>query len=86
MISLAPKSEAEAVEAITAARSALRPVEIAGGGTRAGLGRPVEAETQLSTRNLTGITLYEPAELVMSARAGTPLSEIEAALKAKNQA
>ena len=61
-------------------------IAIQGGGTRAGLGRPVEAETQLSTRGLTGITLYEPRELVISARAGTPLREIEAALKENNQA
>jgi glycolate oxidase FAD binding subunit len=82
---LAPTSEAETTEAISAARAAHRPFGIVGGGTRAGLGRPVDAEVSLETRGLVGITLYEPAELVLSARAGTKLSEIEAVLKEKNQ-
>jgi glycolate oxidase FAD binding subunit len=82
---LSPKSEAEVAEAVVAARAAHRPFAIVGGGTRAGLGRPVEADSVLSTRGLTGITLYEPAELVLSARAGTPLAEVEVALKAEGQ-
>lgn len=82
---LTPTSEAEVADAVTAARAAHRPFAILGGGTRAGLGRPIEAETVLSTRGLTGITLYEPTELVLSAKAGTPLAEIEAALRAKGQ-
>jgi glycolate oxidase FAD binding subunit len=85
MNTIAPKSEAEAAEVIATARAAHRLVGITGGGTRAGLGRPVDAGTQVSSRGLAGITLYEPAELVMSARAGTPVAEIEAELKGKDQ-
>jgi glycolate oxidase FAD binding subunit len=80
-----PSSEAEAAENISAARSAKRPLGIEGGGTRAGLGRAAQVEATLSTKALTGITLYEAAELVISARAGTPLPEIEATLAARGQ-
>ena len=47
--------------------------------------RPVQAARTLSTRNLSGITLYKPQELILSARAGTPLPEIEAALAERGQ-
>ncbi len=82
---LAPAREAETAEAVMAAHQAHRPFAVVGGGTRAGLGRPMEADTILSTRALTGITLYEPAELVIAARAGTPLADIEAALATNRQ-
>lgn len=82
---LAPVSEQEACDLIRAARADGRTLEIKGGGTRAGLGRPIQTDATLSSRGLSGITIYEPAELVMSARAGTPMSEIEAALAASNQ-
>ena len=82
---LAPETEAQACEAIASARADKRTLEIVGGGTRSGLGRPVNADCVLSTQSLRGITLYEPAELVVSAWAGTPLREIEALLAGKQQ-
>jgi len=82
---LAPQSEQEACEIVKQARLDRWTLSIEGGGTRSGLGRPVQADAVLSTRRMSGITLYEPAELVMSARAGTPLAEVEAALDAKGQ-
>ena len=85
MTQYAPTSEAEVVEAVQTARAAKSPLRIVGGGTRSGYGRPVEAASVLSLANLTGITLYEPAEMVIGARAGTPLREIEAALAANRQ-
>ena len=47
--------------------------------------RPVQAARSLSTSGHSGITLYAPKELVISARAGTPLPEIEATLAEQGQ-
>lgn len=60
-------------------------LEILGAGTRRSVGRPVAAEQILTTRALSGITLYEPAELVLRARAGTLLSHLRAALEDQHQ-
>ncbi len=82
---LAPADEAGVAAAVAAATAAREPLAIEGRGTKRALLRPVQAARTLSTRNLTGITLYRPTELVISARAGTPLPEIEAALEEGGQ-
>ena len=69
---LTPASEAELAEAVAGAASARTPLEIRGGGSRATLGRPVQAERSLSTAALSGITLYEPGALTLVVGAGTP--------------
>ena len=51
-----------------------------GRGTKLGMLRPVQAARQLSTRNLTGVTLHAPTELIISARAGTTIPDLEATL------
>lgn len=61
------------------------PLEILGHGTKRGIGRPVQSEHTLDLSGLSGVTLYEPEELVLSARAGTPVAEIEALLAEKRQ-
>ena len=76
---LTPHTETDVVNLVrTAGRSNLT-LEIRGGGTKSGLGRPVETSETLSTSELKGITAYNPAEMVISARSGTPLAEIIAA-------
>lgn len=82
---VAPASESEAAEIVRAARAAKTTLRILGGGTRAGLGRPVRADAILSTAGLAGITLYEPAEMVIGARAGTPLATVERTLAGHGQ-
>jgi len=59
------------------------PVQINGGGTRP-IGRPVQGD-HLTTSGLSGITLYDPGALTIVAQAGTPVADIDAALKAQNQ-
>jgi len=82
---IAPPDEAGIIAAVQAARAAREPLAIEGQGSKRGLLRPVQAARSLSTRALSGITLYRPAELIISAQAGTPLAEIEAALAEKGQ-
>lgn len=85
MTALTPTTEDEARVAVTDAVASRSPLAIEGGGTKAGIGRPAQSERTLSAAGLTGITLNEPAELVISARAGTPLAEIVATLDAQGQ-
>ena len=75
---------ADLAEAVRAAKVAATPLKIAGGGTRDFLGRRVVGQV-LSVSGHRGIVDYDPAELVITARAGTPLSEIETALDAERQ-
>lgn len=62
-----------------------QPLELGGGGSKRGWGPPVQASHRLDLSALTGVTLYEPDELVLSARAGTRLAEIEALLAEHRQ-
>ncbi len=82
---IAPHREADIAREVALAASTREPIAIEGNGSKRALLRPVQAARTLSTRNLTGITLYRPTELVISARAGTTLAEIEAALAEKGQ-
>ena len=60
------------------------PLAITGGGTKSFLGRLTQAEP-LDVSSHRGIVTYEPTELVLSARGGTPLAEVEAALSEREQ-
>jgi glycolate oxidase FAD binding subunit len=82
---LTPASEDEAAEIIRETAANGGTLEIAGGGTKRGIGQPFEADRTLSMAKLSGITEYNPAELVLTAKAGTPVAEIEAALAEAGQ-
>ncbi len=69
---------------VAAALRTKTPLAIQGGGSKAFLGREVRG-TELSTAGHRGIISYEPTELVMTARAGTALSTIEATLEEHHQ-
>ncbi len=70
---------------INAARADKKTLRIRGGGSKDFYGNTLGGHTVLDTRSHSGITSYEPSELVVTVRAGTPLAELEAALLAKNQ-
>ncbi|WP_366656092.1 glycolate oxidase subunit GlcE [Fodinicurvata sp. EGI_FJ10296] len=82
---LSPTTVDQLRDAVRWAVSEEAPMELVGAGTKRSLGRPIQTKMTLDTRQFSGISLYEPEELVMSARAATPLAEIEAALDAKGQ-
>lgn len=84
-IMLTPQSESEAAEMIANAANSGTRLTIKGNGTRAGFGNAVRSEAVLSSRQLSGITAYNAAEMVLSAKAGTPVAEIEAAIAAHGQ-
>ncbi len=69
---------------ILAATADRTPLRLRGTGSKDFYGESLQGEV-LDTTALTGITSYEPTELVVTARAGTPLAELEAALAEKNQ-
>ena len=71
-------------EQILNAAKSNTPLAIEGGATKSWYGNP-NNYAKLDTRAYSGILEYQPEELVITACAGTPLKEIEAALKEKNQ-
>ena len=82
---LTPSTETEAADIIRDHASRKTPLQIRGGSTRAGFGNSVAAKAILSSASLTGIVEYNPAEMVITARAGTPVAEIERALAENGQ-
>lgn len=82
---LSPTSADEVLAAVQEAVAQEQPLEIVGGGTKRGWGRPVKSNRILDLSGLSGVTLYEPDELVLSAKAGTPMAEIEALLAENKQ-
>src|ERR1700674_2201631 len=83
--SLKPRDAKAVEQAVEWALSEGHTVEIVGAGSKRAIGRPTQTDLTLDLSALTGITLYEPEELVLSARAGTPLVEIEALLESRGQ-
>ena len=75
---------ASLVETVRAAAEERSPLCIRGGGTKDFYGNAPRGE-RLDTRGLYGVVAYEPSELYVTARAGTRLAEVEAALAAQGQ-
>ncbi|HEU4645280.1 MAG TPA: FAD-binding protein, partial [Burkholderiales bacterium] len=71
-------------ERIRAAASRGQRLRLRGGGSKDFYGGEPRGEL-LDTREHAGIVDYEPTELVVTARCGTPLAELEAALEERGQ-
>ena len=82
---LKPDNADQVLEAVKWAAAENTPLEVRAGGTKLGLGRPMDGTQTLDISKLAGITYYEPAELVMSVGAATSMDEIRRALSEKNQ-
>lgn len=81
-----PRDAREVEAAVAWAVGNGKSLEIVGHGSKRALGRPAQTDATLDLSALAGVTLYEPEELVLSAKAGTPIAEIEALLASRGQA
>lgn len=61
------------------------PLAVKGSDTKQALGCPVQAGHTLDLSGLSGVVFYEPAELVLSVKAGTPLLQVQQLLAQQNQ-
>src|SRR3984893_12533177 len=83
--SLEPRDAKEVEQTIGWALAEGKTLELIGRGTKRAIGRAARWCSTLDLSGLSGVTLYEPEELVLSAKAGTPLAEIEALVAASRQ-
>ncbi len=82
---LRPDSDRALADIVRQAAAARTTLEIIGGGSKRNLAGPVMAATRIALDGLSGIVAYEPAELVLTARPGTPLHTIAALLDKHDQ-
>lgn len=83
-IPLVPTSEADLVDIVSSAVASKTPIAPIGLGTKSGIGRPVN-HVPLHMADLSGIVDYEPKELVLTVKAGTPVDEVVALLAENGQ-
>jgi len=82
---LKPRDAKDVEAAVQWALGEGKTLEVLGRGTKRPIGRAAQWDLSLDLSGLSGVTLYEPEELVLSAKAGTPLAEVQALLAAHNQ-
>jgi glycolate oxidase FAD binding subunit len=82
---LEPRDAADVEQAVNWAIAGGKTLEVVGCGSKRRIGRAAQWDMTLDLSRLSGVTLYEPSELVLSAKAGTPLAEIETLLAASSQ-
>jgi glycolate oxidase FAD binding subunit len=83
---LSPISDAdELADMIRAAAAVNRRLDLRGGGSKSAVGLPLEGIDTVPMGGFRGIVDYDPAELVLTARAGTPLAEVETLVASESQ-
>jgi glycolate oxidase FAD binding subunit len=82
---LKPRDAKDVEAAVQWALAEGKTFEIIGHGSKRGIGRAAQWDLSLDLSDLRGVTLYEPEELVLSAKAGTPIAEIETLVAASGQ-
>jgi len=82
---LKPRDAKDVEGAVQWALAESKSLEIVGHGSKHAIGRPAQTDLTLDLSGLSAVTLYEPEELVLTARAGTPIAEIEALVASKGQ-
>lgn len=80
-----PENEQQLIDVLEWAANERAAMSVVGLSTKAALGHSVGAQSTIELSGLWGITQYEPSELVLTARAGTPLKDIVAVLEENNQ-
>ncbi|WP_211110161.1 FAD-binding protein [Acuticoccus mangrovi] len=82
---MTPRTAGEVRDAVAWAVSAREPLRVIGGGTKASVAPPIQTGHTLTLAGLSGIVAYEPEELVLTLKPGTPMAEVTAALDEANQ-
>src|SRR3982074_3654105 len=82
---LKPRDAKDVEAAVQWALAESKTFEIVGHGPKRRIARAAQWDLSLDLSDLSGVTLYEPEELVLSAKAGTPIGEIEALVESKGQ-
>lgn len=80
-----PATPEEVTAVVSDALASGNPLEILGGGSKRAIGRPVDATYSLSVEKLSGVSLYEPDELVLRAGPGTPMEQIRLQMEQHGQ-
>ena len=80
-----PGDAQEAQDLVAWAAAEGKPLDVQGGGSKRGLGRPSQASQRLDLSRLRGIVDYDPSELVLTAQAATTMAEIAEQLAAHRQ-
>ena len=85
MTAFRPADVQEAEQVVAWAAAERQPLEIVAGGSKRAFGRPPRAGHTLDVGAISGLVEYDASELVLTAKAATPLAEIQEQLDARRQ-